>query len=107
MENKKEVEVELEEIATVEEDKEKEDQDKEKEDQKETKGKRFNKIFHLQAVTKLLTKFKIGLLSSLWERLHHVSRTFQSSVIIYTSIRLVFGFFSYLIFLLFNGTFSN
>lgn len=40
MESKKEVEVELEEIATVEEDKEKEDQ------RKETKGKVFNKIFN-------------------------------------------------------------
>lgn len=64
MESKKEVELELEEIATVEEDKEKEDQDKETEDQKkETKGKRFNTIFHLQALTKLLTllKFKLTL----------------------------------------------
>ncbi len=61
MESKKEVEVELEEFATVEEDKEEEDQ------KKETKGKRFNKIFHLQAVTNLtLLKFKIRLLPSLW-----------------------------------------
>ncbi len=61
MESKKEVEVELEEFATVEEDKEEEDQ------KKETKGKRFKKIFHLQAVTKLtLLKFKIRLLPSLW-----------------------------------------
>lgn len=44
MESKKEVEVELKEIATVEEDKEKEN--KEKED-KETKGKMFNQIFYL------------------------------------------------------------
>ncbi len=61
MESKKEVEVELEEFATVEEDKEEEDQ------KKETKGKRFNKIFHLQAVTKLtLLKFEIRLIPSLW-----------------------------------------
>ncbi len=61
MESKKEVEVELEEFATVEEDKEEEDQ------KKETKGKRFNKIFHLQAVTNLtLLKFEIRLIPSLW-----------------------------------------
>lgn len=43
MESKKEVEVELEEIAMVEEDKEKENQEK------ETKGKMFNKIFMIQS----------------------------------------------------------
>lgn len=74
MESKKEVEVELEEFATVEEDKEKEVQ------KKETKGKRFNKIFNLQAVTNVLTllKFKIRLLPSLWERLHCENVSIQS-----------------------------
>lgn len=47
MESKKEVEVELKEIATVEEDKEKENKEKEDKEKKETKGKMFNQIFYL------------------------------------------------------------
>lgn len=45
MESKKEVEVELEEIATVEEDKGKENTEKEDKEKKETKGKMLNQYF--------------------------------------------------------------
>lgn len=47
MESKKEVEVELEEIATVEEDKGKENVEKEDKEKQETKGKMFHQIFYL------------------------------------------------------------